>query len=158
VNSALQRARTTMATRPQTRSDLVPSSPTMTGAQEQLLARYVDAFLRYDVDSLVSLLHEDATLSMPPFAFWLRGQAEAAKWWNSPGPQECRGSRLVPVSANGAPAFAQYRPAADGSYFAWGVQVLDITNEGIAAIDFHLNVGELFPLFGLPLQLEASAS
>jgi RNA polymerase sigma-70 factor (ECF subfamily) len=160
VNSALQRARATLSAKGE--SVHTDSPAPMTAAQEALLAKYVEAFLRYDVDSLVALLHSDATLSMPPFAFWLHGRAEALRWWNSPGPQECRGSRLVPIEVNGTAGFAQYRRAADGTFFAWGVQVLDLTVDqdaesyAIAAIDFHLNVGELFPLFGLPLVLNAS--
>ena len=77
VNSALQRARATLAAR-----DAAVSSPQPVSAgQQDLLARYVDAFQRYDIDSLVSLLHEDVIMSMPPYDFWLRGPANVARWF-----------------------------------------------------------------------------
>ncbi|MCU1430826.1 MAG: sig7, partial [Actinomycetia bacterium] len=107
VNSALQRAHATLETTDLT--DPHPRTP-MDAEQQALLARYVDAFERYDIASLVSLLHEDATHVMPPYELWLRGPAEFAKWLLGPG-IEFRGSRLVPVMANGSPGFAQYRPS-----------------------------------------------
>ena len=82
-----------------------------TRREQALLDRYVDAFERYDIDSLAALLHEDATMSMPPYALWLQGRAEIERWLLGPG-AECRGSRLVPEAANGSPAFGQYRPTA----------------------------------------------
>jgi hypothetical protein len=73
------------------------------------VTRYVDAFERYDVAALVNLLHEEATLSMPPYDLWLQGHASIEAWLLSFG-IGCKGSRLVPVAANGGtPAFAQYR-------------------------------------------------
>jgi len=107
VNSALQRARATLAAR-----DPEASRPlTVPADQKALLARYVDAFERYDISSLVSLLHEDAVMSMPPYDFWLRGSAEMGRWFLGPG-IGCRGSRLLATTANGCPAFGAYR--ADG--------------------------------------------
>ena len=54
-------------------------------ADRELLARYVEAFERYDIDSLTSLLHEDATQSMPPYEMWLRGRTDILGWWFGPG-------------------------------------------------------------------------
>src|SRR5437588_716304 len=77
VNSARQRARTTLADR-----DLDADRPQLADAEQQaLLARHVEAFERYDIESLVALLHEDAVMTMPPYNFWLRGPAEMAKFF-----------------------------------------------------------------------------
>ena len=97
VNSALQRARATLADRDLERRRR-PAA--VDPAQEALLARYVDAFERYDITSLVALLHDDAVMSMPPYDFWLQGPDEMGKWFLGPG-SGCEGSRLVPTTANG---------------------------------------------------------
>jgi RNA polymerase sigma-70 factor, ECF subfamily len=151
VNSALQRARATLADR-DLDDGIRPDA--LDPAHQALLERYEDAFLRYDIDALVDLLHEDATLSMPPFAFWLQGPREAGRFWASPGPSKCRGSRLTEVMVNGAPGFAQYRRADDGpGYTAWSIQVLEVVGGRIARIDYFLDTPTVFPLFGLPLTL-----
>jgi RNA polymerase sigma-70 factor, ECF subfamily len=144
VNSALQRARSTLAARDVSAG---PSEP-MDEAQRTLLARYVDAFERYDLDSLTSLLHEDATWSMPPYDLWLQTHADIVKWCLGPG-IGCRGSRLVPTVANGSPAFGQYKPG-PGGYEPWSLQVLEISGGRITGITFFLDTATLFPLFGLP--------
>ena len=146
VNSALQRARATLDdAAPQPTDQLEP----MDAEQRELLGRYVDAFERYDMDSLVALLHEDATLSMPPYALWLRGHADFREWLLGPG-HGCRGSRLVPVAANGAPAFGQYRPSGPGgAYEPFALQVLEISEGRIVSFNAFLDTDRLFPLFGL---------
>jgi RNA polymerase sigma-70 factor, ECF subfamily len=146
VNSALQRARATLdEASPQPSDQLEPADP----EQRELLARYVDAFERYDMDSLVALLHEDATLSMPPYALWLRGHADFRSWLLGPG-HGCRGSKLVPVVANGLPAFGQYRPSGPGgSYEPFSLQVLELSDGRITAFNAFLDTDRLFPLFGL---------
>ena len=150
VNSALQRARSTLADH-----DLSADSAAqpIDAAQQELLARYVDAFERFDVDALVSLLHEDATMSMPPYPLWLRGAGEFGTWLRGPG-SGCEGSRVVPVEANGAPAFAQWRVDPEGGYKAWSIHVLQLSDGCITAIDYFVDPN-LFPLFGLPIRLEA---
>jgi RNA polymerase sigma-70 factor (ECF subfamily) len=151
VNSALQRARATLATAngPVTGEQLSP----MDGEQEALLARYVDAFQRYDVDSLTTLLHEDATQSMPPYALWLQGRDDVLTFWLGPG-AACRGSRLVPVVANGAPAFGQYKPSGPGGrHEPWSLQVLDIVDGKVVNMTFFLDTS-VFPAFGLPPSLD----
>jgi RNA polymerase sigma-70 factor (ECF subfamily) len=151
VNSALQRARSTLAD-----GNLVPTDPaqTMDDEQQALLTRYVDAFQSYDMDSLTSLLHEDATQSMPPYDLWLRGRDDILQWWVGPG-AACRGSRLIPTAANGSPAFGQYRPSGPGgSYEPWSLQVLEVSDGRIVDFTFFLDTERLFPLFGLPLTLE----
>lgn len=148
VNSALQRARATMAANDAATDVLEP----MDDGQQALLARYVDAFERYDLDSLTVLLHEDATLSMPPYLLWLQGHAEISGWMLGPG-SGCRGSRMVTTVANGSPAFGQYRPGSEG-YEPWALQVLEISAGRIRAINAFLDTDRLFPLFGLPPRLE----
>jgi RNA polymerase sigma-70 factor (ECF subfamily) len=149
VNSALQRARATIAA-----ADLsAETSRPMDDRQRELLARYVDAFERYDMDSLTSLLREDATWSMPPHELWLQTHDEIRRWCLGPG-IGCRGSRLVATEANGSPAFGQYKPAPDGGHEPWALQVLELSGDRIAGISFFLDTASLFPLFGLPPRLE----
>ena len=153
VNSALQRARATLEAGNVTAAD-TPAS--VDEADAELLARYVDAFERYDMDALTSLIQEDATQSMPPFDMWLRGRDDILSWWVGPG-AGCRGSRVIPtVGANGAPAFGQYKPSASGSgYDPWALQVLEIVNGRIVEFTFFLDTERLFPLFGLPPRLDS---
>jgi RNA polymerase sigma-70 factor, ECF subfamily len=149
VNSALQRARATLAA-----TDVEAAVPA-DDVDAELLARYVDAFQRYDVEALTSLIQEDATQSMPPFDLWLRGRDDILTWWFGPG-IGCRGSRVLPtVAANGSPAFGQYKPSPDGGYEPWALQVLEISDGRIVEFSFFLDTATLFPLFGLPARLDA---
>jgi RNA polymerase sigma-70 factor (ECF subfamily) len=152
VNSALQRARATMASR-----NVPPPEDSLSDEQSELLDKYVDAFHRYDVDALVALLREDATLSMPPFRLWLRGR-EAIRAWLLGRGIGCRGSRLLPTNACGLPAFAQYRLSPDGIHRPWSLTVLELSGDGIAAWNAFLDTETLFPLFGLPLELSSAAA
>jgi RNA polymerase sigma-70 factor (ECF subfamily) len=144
VNSALQRARATLADADLAGDTLRPLDP----EQSQLLDRYVKAFEGYDMDALTSLLHEDVTLNMPPLPLWLRGHADIRGWMLGTG-SGCRGSRLVPTVANGMPAFGQYRATGP-----WALIVLDISGDRIRGITNFLDVERIFPLFGLPLTFE----
>ena len=147
VNSALQRAHSTLAASDLSSGD---SFAPLDEEQRALLARYVDAFERYDMDSLTSLLHEDAKQTMPPYEMWLRGRADILQWWFGPG-AGCRGSRLLPTVANGLPAFGQYRPSGPGgSYEPWALQVLELSGGRIVGFNAFLDTATLFPLFGLP--------
>jgi RNA polymerase sigma-70 factor (ECF subfamily) len=112
----------------------------------------VDAFERYDIDRLVTLLHDDAVQSMPPFAMWLQGAGDIGRFMLGPG-AACRGSRLIAKAANGCPAFGQYKPDPDGGYAPWALQVLEISGDRIAGLNFFLSTDELFPVFGLPPHL-----
>jgi RNA polymerase sigma-70 factor, ECF subfamily len=148
VNSALQRARATLAA-----TDLDSARPiTVDPDQQELLARYVDAFERYDVARLVSLLHEDAVQSMPPYAMWIQGAEEIGRWFLGAG-IGCKGSRLLPARANGCPAFGQYRVDPEGGYTPWALQVLEISHGRIAFFNAFLDTS-LFPAFGLPVHLD----
>jgi RNA polymerase sigma-70 factor (ECF subfamily) len=153
INSALQRARSTLRALP-----AEDRSERLDDADSELLARYVDAFERYDIDRLVTLLREDAVQSMPPFAMWIRGAADIGRFMVEPGPSQCRGSRLLATSANGCPAFGQYKPDPDGGYTPWALQVLEISAGEITGMQFFLaflDPERLFPAFGLPLHLDA---
>lgn len=153
VNSALQRARATLAAAAPATTD--PARP-LDEEQRALLGRYVAAFESYDLDALTSLLHEDATLSMPPFGLWLRGPADIRAWMLGIG-AGCRGSRLVPVTANGTPGFGQYRPRPGGGHEPWALQVIEISQGRITGLNSFLDTERLFPLFGLPARLEPEA-
>jgi RNA polymerase sigma-70 factor (ECF subfamily) len=148
VNSALQRARATIAARDATDAKVEP----MDDDRRALLARYVDAFERYDMDSLTSLLQEDASWNMPPYELWLQTHLDIRKWCLGPG-VGCRGSRLIPTVANGSPAFGQYKPSPDGGLEPWSLQVLELSDGRISGITFFLDTAALFPLFGLPPRL-----
>ena len=152
VNSALQRARATLA-----RSNLSASEPAprLSEGDRAMLDRYVAAFERYDLSALTSLLREDATQSMPPYDMWLSGRDDVLAWWFGPG-IGCRGSRVIPtVSANGMPTYGQYKPSPNGGYDPWALQVLQLSEGRIADITFFLDTARIFPLFGLPLRLDA---
>ena len=151
VNSALQRARATLET---VRIDEAETLRPADDEQRALLDRYVDAFERYDMDALTSLLQEDASWSMPPYEMWLQTHEDIRAWCMGPG-VGCRGSRLIAMEANGMPAFGQYKPGADGGLEPWALQVLEISDGAIAGISFFLDTARLFPLFGLPPRLDA---
>jgi RNA polymerase sigma-70 factor (ECF subfamily) len=150
VNSALQRARATLA---DCNLNAYDAPGAVDDEQRELLDRYVEAFEAFDIESLVKLLRDDATMSMPPYPLWLRGAHEMGAWLRGPG-ADCRGSRLARVEANGAPAFAQWRQAPDGSYYAWCIHVLRMSGGRITGIDFFVD-DKLFALFDQPLVLPA---
>jgi RNA polymerase sigma-70 factor (ECF subfamily) len=148
VNSALQRARATLE-----KADVGDFD---TGeVDRELLDRYVAAFEAYDVDALTALIREDATQSMPPFDMWLAGREDIFAWWYGPG-IGCKGSRVIPAgTANGSPAFGQYKPSPDGGYEPWALQVIELKGDRVGEFTFFLDTERLFPLFGLPPRLES---
>ena len=152
VNSSLQRARSTLAAGNVSATD---TAPPLNDADRALLARYVDAFEQYDIEALTSLIQEDAQQSMPPFDLWLRGRDDIFTWWFGPG-IGCKGSRVIPtMSANGSPAFGQYKPSPDGGYEPWALQVIELSAGRIVEFTFFLDTATLFPLFGLPARLDS---
>jgi RNA polymerase sigma-70 factor (ECF subfamily) len=153
VNSALQRARATL--------DSVAATPDTTPASSpeehaELLDRYVDAFERYDVAELVSLLKDDVEFSMPPFPMWLNTAEDVGKWFVGPG-AGCEGSRILRTTANGVPALAQYRVDPAGGWAPWSIQVLTTSGGEITSIINFLDMHDrsLFAEFGLPVHLDA---
>jgi RNA polymerase sigma-70 factor (ECF subfamily) len=147
VNSALQRARATLASR-----NAPLAGEPLSAGQIALLDRYMTAFEHYDVDAMVALMREDATLSMPPYTLWLKGPADIRAWLLGRG-CGCRGSRLLRTQASGMPAFAQYRPAPDGGHRPWSLVVLELDGDRIAHWNAFLDTETLFPLFDLPMAL-----
>ncbi|MGA7408945.1 MAG: sigma-70 family RNA polymerase sigma factor [Bryobacteraceae bacterium] len=146
VNSALQRARATLAHRH-------ASDPAaLSASQEQMLRRYVEAFERYDIDQLSTLLREDTTLSMPPYTLWIQGPQAIRTWMLGLG-CGCRGSRLIPTAACGWPAFGQYRPSPEGGHRPWALIVLELSGDRIAGVNSFLDTETLFPRFDLPMEL-----
>ncbi len=149
VNSALQRAKATM-------KKLQPL-PTERRAVddadlERLVDDYVTAFEAYDMEVLTSLLHDDVALSMPPIPLWIQGPAGVAEFMLDAG-SACRDSRLVPVGANGMPAFGHYKPSGEpGVWHPWSITVLEIEEGRIAGLNYFLDTPRLFPLFGLPAE------
>ncbi|MGW1109268.1 sigma-70 family RNA polymerase sigma factor [Streptomyces sp. NPDC002540] len=155
VNSALQRARATLSER----EGLIPdSADPLDEEQRRLLERYVAAFEGYDMAALTALLHEDAVMTMPPFDLWLQGHDDITGFMVSHG-AGCAGSRLVATEANGAPAFAHYKPNPDGPGFVpWAMQVIDISDGVITGMHCFLDTPRWFPLFGLPDHLDADTA
>jgi RNA polymerase sigma-70 factor, ECF subfamily len=153
VNSALQRARATLG-KNEAEPDAMTVRP-LSAADRALLERYVTAFEAYDVTALTALIREDAQQSMPPFDMWLRGRDDILAWWFGPG-MGCRGSRVIPtISANGLPTFGQYKIDPEGGHAPWALMVLDLKDGLIDEFTFFLDTARLFPLFGLPLHLDA---
>ncbi|MFD9632111.1 sigma-70 family RNA polymerase sigma factor [Streptomyces violascens] len=150
VNSALQRARSTLAESEPRESD--PADP-LDEEQQKLLDRYVAAFEGYDMTALTALLHEDATLSMPPYDLWLRGHDDIVGWMLGVG-SVCRGSRLLPTVANGTPAFAHYHPDPAGGFTPWALMVLETSGGKVSGICSFLDTARWFPLFNLPPRLD----
>jgi RNA polymerase sigma-70 factor, ECF subfamily len=151
VNSALQRARATLE-----QADVGTDAPVeLDEPERELLERYVEAFEAYDMEALTALIHEDATQSMPPYDMWLSGRDDILSWWVGPG-AGCRGSRVIPtVSANGSPAFGQYKPSETGAgYEPWALQVLELSDGRVTELTFFLGTETIFPLFGLPARLD----
>jgi RNA polymerase sigma-70 factor (ECF subfamily) len=150
INSALQRARETLAKRYPDGRRVAASRPNP--AQQELLGRYVRAWEGHDLDGFVALLKEDAALTMPPWLEWYAGR-EAIGSFFAMAWKTCGGLRLVPTAANGQPAFALYeRTGADTRWDAHSIHVLGIENDMIATLTMFVPpIGsKLFPAFALP--------
>jgi RNA polymerase sigma-70 factor (ECF subfamily) len=149
VNSALQRARATLADC-DLGEDLDPTD--VDPEQRALLDKYVDAFERYDVAALVALLREDVEFSMPPHNMWLQGPDQVALWLEGHG-IGCKGSRLVATRANGGYAFGSYRLTRPGLHEPFALQLIEVSGGRISGIHNFLDTA-LFAQFGLPARLE----
>ncbi|PRQ06718.1 sigma-70 family RNA polymerase sigma factor [Enhygromyxa salina] len=147
INSAVQRARAKLSQAAPEQSQTANDS--LSATQAQLVDRFVLAFESYDVDALTALMHEDATLCMPPYTLWLRGRDSIGSWLRGHG-IGCRGSRLIATAACGAPAFGQYRPDPAGGHRPWALVVLELRGGAIDEMISFLDTEALFPKFGLP--------
>ena len=143
VNSTLQRARATLGS-----LEIDELDSTVDPEHEALLARYVDAFERYDMTALAALLRDDVVISMPPHDLWLQGPDNVVGWMVGPG-HACEGSKLLPVWANGTAGFGAYKPAGPGRWEPWSLQVIEFRGGRLSG---HHNFlyPELFAEFGLP--------
>jgi RNA polymerase sigma-70 factor (ECF subfamily) len=149
VNSALQRARATLAALPEDQRPVAVEAD-----QADLLAKYVDAFQDYDLDELVTLLHDDAVMTMPPYTLWLKGAPDICRWMVEPTPSLCRDSILVPAGqVNGVPAWAQYKPDPAGGHIPWALQVHQAWDGRFGRLTYFLDTERIFPAFGLPPRL-----
>jgi RNA polymerase sigma-70 factor (ECF subfamily) len=149
VKSALQRARATLAALPEDQRPVAVDAD-----QSELLSKYVDAFQRYDMEQLVTLLQDDALMTMPPYAFWVRGAQDIIGWMLEPSPSTCRNSILLPAGQiNGSPAFAQYKPDPAGGHTPWALQVHEISGGQISRMTFFLDTARIFSELGLPAHL-----
>ena len=146
VNGLLRRARAALGSfDPMASQDVEP-----TERDRELLDRYVDAFERYDIAALVSLLREDAVFAMPPFALWLRGRTDVRHFLLT---HQHGYATLVPIESNASPAYAVYHfVPSTGRSEAFGIQVLELTTSGISTVQTFLEPG-LFSLFGLPPEI-----
>jgi RNA polymerase sigma-70 factor, ECF subfamily len=156
INSALQRARDTLAKRYPDGRPLEPSRPSAT--QQRLLDRYLRAWERLDLDDFVALLKEDATYTMPPTPQWYAGRRAILtffEWaWKA-----YDGFRMVPTGANSQPAFAAYsRSTAGAPWAAHSIHVLSLEREAISALTLFYKPTSpgLLDAFGLPLTLPAA--
>ena len=152
INSALQRARATLAKRFPGATDPSPAPARPSAAQQRLLERYVHAWEAHDVDAFVALVKEDAIFTMPPWPQWYAGREDIrtffAEAWLT-----CGGLRLVATRANAQPAFAVYeRSGHDGLWHAQSIQVLALDEEAVSALTIFVDA-RLFESFGLPTTL-----
>jgi RNA polymerase sigma-70 factor (ECF subfamily) len=151
VNSGLRRARAQLAQALPAEDELAePAEP----GRRALLDQMAAAFESADASALAALLREDVTLEMPPLLTWFAGREAVLRFLASNAFTAPGRFRLVPVTANGQPAFAAYQREPDGAYRAYAVQVPTVTRTGIARIVTFMNPG-LFRAFGLPPQYDA---
>jgi RNA polymerase sigma-70 factor (ECF subfamily) len=152
VNSALQRARTKLAT---IEHD-VRQAPMTDEHQRNLLERYVQAWESADLERFVALLKEDAVYAMPPWREWYRGRSSIGNFFGAVWPAY-RGFRLVPVGANLQPAFALYTLGSEGRWNAHSLQLLSSDGDGITTFTAFMQplAQRLFTAFQLPTIREA---
>lgn len=145
IDAALRRGRAAIAERAPRWQANAPSE----GARE-LVARWVEAWDRADSHALVRLLHEDATMSMPPLPLWLHGPTEIARSLDAMvfAPAGTGAFRAVSIEANGLPALAVYRRAADATFAPYALQVLGLDGPCVRALTAFLDT-RLFATFGL---------
>jgi RNA polymerase sigma-70 factor (ECF subfamily) len=151
VNSALQRAHAQMKERGLTEDSVEPS---LTPGQQQLLERYVEAFWRKDVDTIVELLTAEAVWEMPPFTGWYVGAANIGDLIGTQCPGGTHDMPMLATSANGQPAFGLYMRTQDGTGFEpFHLQVLDLDGDRVRHVGAFFDVD--FTAFGLPARLPA---
>ena len=152
VNSALQRARKTVAARLPARSQQETLRAVGDRRIRELVAAYVEAWAKGDVAAVRALLAEDAVFSMPPWQSWWRG-ADTIATFAKEAVESCSASLAVPVSANGQVAVAYYMLNAEtGRYRATAIDVLTLDGRAITEITAFITP-DVFARFGLPDEL-----
>ena len=154
VNSALQRAHAQLADRGLTEETV---SRDLTADQERLLERYVDAFWRKDIDTIVSMLAADAVWEMPPFTGWYVGAENIGRLIDTQCPGQVHDMPMISTQANGQPAFGLYMRTAAGHFEPFHLQVLDLDGDLVRHVGAFFDPA-LFERFGLPARLPADWS
>jgi RNA polymerase sigma-70 factor, ECF subfamily len=153
VNSILQRAHAQLdKAQP---SETSVSEPTDAEVKD-LLERYVEAFWEKDVDTIVSLLKQDAVWEMPPFLGWYQGAENIGDLIDTQCPGGVHDMRMLPTRANGQPAFGLYMRQEDGAFTPFQLQVLQLSGTRVGRVVAFFDE-RLFATFGLPAKLEDTA-
>jgi RNA polymerase sigma-70 factor (TIGR02960 family) len=154
VSSALKRARAALQYQRAQSPDREPPPPG-SARERALVERFTQAYEAGDVDRLVALLTEDAWLIMPPVPLQYQGRELAARFWAATAFRPGRSARLVPVRANGQPAFGLYiRDPRAAVAHANGILVLTVAGSQVSVVTGFPDNSTL-SLFGLPRTLPA---
>jgi RNA polymerase sigma-70 factor (ECF subfamily) len=149
VNSALQRARRTVAERLPERSQQETLRSLGDEPLRELVDAYVDAWTRADVDALRELLAEDVVIAMPPWALWWQGRETIAAF-SKTAQRVCPETRMIPTRANGQLAVASYGLDPEtGRYAASAIDVYTFEGSRIKEITAFVTP-DVLPAFGLP--------
>jgi hypothetical protein len=149
VKGALQRARATLDGRLPA-SDRERATLPRSADERELIERFADAVEGGDVERIVSLLTDDAWLTMPPYPFEYQGHAAIAAFLRDRATIRGAPLRLVPTRANGQPAFGCYLPDEQAAPARpYGLMVLTLAGERLSAITWFGDSG-VFLYFGLP--------
>jgi RNA polymerase sigma-70 factor (ECF subfamily) len=152
VNGLLLRARARLEQAAPVQDDIrEPAEP----EQRTLLDRYAAAFENADAAALSQLLQKDAVFEMPPILTWFTGRERIGQFLGARVLRRPGDFKMIPVAANGQPAFAGYLRGPDGVYRAHAVQVLTIGAAGISHV-VSFNQPGLLAAFGLPPTLSAA--
>jgi RNA polymerase sigma-70 factor, ECF subfamily len=141
VNSALQRARAQLGEVAPEPDEVVEPA---TADERALLARYVAAFERKDIDAIVALLAEDAVWEMPPYSTWFLGREQVSRHLTDQCPGGPGDFTLAPTRANGQPALGMYL---GGEPFC--LQVFTVRGPVFSHVVSFFDL-RLFETFGLP--------
>ena len=151
VNSALQRAHAQMAERGLTEDTVTDE---LTPAQHAMLERYVDAFWRKDIPTIVAMLKSDAVWEMPPFTSWYVGSVAIGELIGDKCPGGTHEMPMIRTTANGQPAFGLYMRMPEGHFEPFHLQVLDLEGDRVRHVGAFFEP-RLFATFGLPERLPA---
>lgn len=157
VNSALQRARATIASEQEAGTLARLHAPASRAAEARVMRLFQEAWARVDLDGIVALLTDDALLTMPPVDMRFAGAHQIGEFFSTePLEGQLDRIKLIETRANGQPALASYvDDVGDGTPRAYGVMVLAVEGTRIAGITGFPRDSELFGRLGLPTTLAA---